>query len=464
MMKKYLWTTVFCFMLISSLLLGCAPSAIVMDTPRSEEPSPESNGTQTAVPQDMFTIQTDEEFIQPISVLYQAFYGDDSPTFVESNGDLYVGRMDQFAGDHPNVHASFMPGAVLTAKRENEEVGKFIDFAVSLEGQKLLINSGELPGEITITDQVGNDVTIKQPVERVISSYGPTTAIVYSIGMKDLLVSASYLGARDPLGSRVMAEIDPRFSEIMGDEKFSQQEFNIEEAAKLNPDLILTSARSAWLDIASELDISLFLYDPESIERLKEAVLLTGQLFGPQSHATAQALISYFDSTVSKIQEQTSQFPQEDLPRILFTGTEPLRVVSGDMYQTQLIEAAGGISVSKELSGYWNDVNLEEVVIWDPDIILVPPYGGATVEAITESPEWQILEAVQAGRVYQMPKLVVPWDTPAPDSILGIVWLAGLFHPGLIGLDCIQEADYFYNIFYQYGIPTELASDICGYD
>jgi len=463
-MHKNLWTTIFCLMLISSLLLGCAPSATVTNNPGSEDSSPEPNRTPTAVPQDMFTIQTVEEFRQPISTLYQAFYGDDIPTFVEANGDLYVGRMEPFSGDLPNVPASFMPGAVLTAKSESEEVAEFIDFAISLDGQKILINSGDLPGEITIKDQVGNDIAIKQPVERVISSYGPTTAIVYSIGMKDRLISASYLGAKDPLGSSVMAEIDPRFPEIMGDDKFSQKEFNIEEAAKLNPDLILTSARSAWLDIASELDISLFLYEAETIDRLKEAILLTGQLFGPQSHATAQAWISYFEDTIKKIQEQTSQVPQEDLPRILFTGTEPLRVASGDMYQTQLIEAAGGISVSKELLGYWNDVNLEQVVIWDPDIILVPPYGGASVAAITESSEWQILEAVQAGRVYQMPKLVVPWDTPAPDSILGVVWMTGLFHPDLIGLDCSQEADYFYNIFYQYGIPTQLASDICAYD
>jgi iron complex transport system substrate-binding protein len=261
-----------------------------------------------------------------------------------------------------------------------------------------------------------------------------------------------------------MAEIDSRFPEIMGDDKFSQQEFNVEEAATVEPDLILTSARSAWLDIAGELEVPIFLYEAETFERLKEAVLLTGELFGPQASAAALTWDTYFEAVVNQIKEKTADIPSNELPKILFTGTAPLRVASGDMFQTEIIEAAGGISVSKELTGYWNDVNLEQVAIWDPDIIIVPPYGGANVEAITESPEWQILDAVQAGRVYQMPKLVAPWDTPAPDTVLGIVWMAQLLHPELIDLDCSDEALYFYNTFYQYAIPTELSDEICSYD
>jgi len=131
------------------------------------------------------------------------------------------------------------------------------------------------------------------------------------------------------------------------------------------------------------------------------------------------------------------------------------------MYQTSIIEIAGGISVSAELTGYWNDVNLEQIAVWDPDLIIVPPYGGATVEAITDSPEWQILDAVQEGQVYQMPKLVVPWDTPAPDSVLAIVWLSQLLFPDQVELDCAEQAAYFYSIFYDYALSVEELDIIC---
>ena len=463
-MKKNLSLAILSLLVMSVLLMGCMPSASETPMPTTEQPSPESDQTATPEEEGRFTIQSIEEFIEPISLLYQAFYGEETPVFVEIGGDLLVTNLEKIDGDHPSVPATFIPGAVLEQNNKNEDVVAFIDFAVSLEGQKELIAAGELPSAITLTDQAGTDVTIPQPVERVISAYGPTTAILYSVGEKDRLVSASYLGAKDPLGSAAMAEIDSRFPEIMGDEKFSQQEFNVEEAAILEPDLILTSARSAWLDIANELEVPIFLYEAETFDRLKEAVLLTGNLFGPRATAAAQTWDTYFESIINRIKKKTVDIPSDELPKILFTGTSPLRVASGDMFQTEIIEAAGGISVSRALTGYWNDVNLEQVAIWDPDIIIVPPYGGAKVESITESPEWQILEAVQAGRVYQMPKLVAPWDTPAPDSVLGIVWMAQLLHPDLVDLDCSDEATYFYNTFYQYAIPTELTTEICSYD
>jgi len=226
----------------------------------------------------------------------------------------------------------------------------------------------------------------------------------------------------------------------------------------------LASTRSAWLDIVGELEVPLVLFDAETFDRLKEAVELTGELFGPQASAKAQTWVTYFDSTVKQIQNLTAEIPSNNLPKILFTGTSPQSVASGDMFQTEIIEAAGGQSVSKELIGYWNEVNLEQIAIWDPDIIIVPHYGGASIESITESNEWQILRAVQDGRVYQMPKLVAPWDTPAPDSVLGIVWMAQLLHPDLVDLDCSEETQYFYNTFYQYEITTEVTEEICSND
>jgi len=63
-----------------------------------------------------------------------------------------------------------------------------------------------------------------------------------------------------------------------------------------------------------------------------------------------------------------------------------------------------------------------------------------------------------------MPKLVVPWDTPAPDSVLGIVWMAQLIDSESLELDCASEADYFYNSFYNYPITTEEISSVCVFE
>ena len=68
------------------------------------------------------------------------------------------------------------------------------------------------------------------------------------------------------------------------------------------------------------------------------------------------------------------------------------------------------------------------------------------------------------GQVFLMPKLVVPWDTPAPDSVLGIVWIAELIHPDSVELSCAIETEFFYNTFYSYAITKDEITSICNYE
>lgn len=467
-MNKFNHSILISVLIFSFLIAACTPdvteTATIENTVTSTAAPPMTEKTDIPEVKSRFTIQSDRELIDPVTVLYEAFFDGESPLFVQTDADLLAAAPSEREDHHAEVPATFLPDGVFYPQKESEDLVAFVQFAFSAEGQQVLIDAGFLPEDITLTDQAGNSVTINLPIRRVLSAYGPVTAMIYSVDAEDRLVSASYLGARDPMGSSVMAKMDPRFPGIQGDESFSQSEFNIEEAAMLDPDLIVANARSGWLDAAAELDIPVFLYDAETPEALKEAVLLTGKIFGPHSTARAQAWVRYFEGIVEKIREGVADIPMDDREKVLFTGTEPLRVASGDMFQSYIIESVGGISASSELEGYWNNINLEQVVIWDPDIIIVPPYGGASVEAITESQEWQILDAVQEEKVYRMPKLVVPWDTPAPDAILGIVWMGQRLYPEQIDFECSEEAEFFYNTFFDYEITGEELVTICKFE
>lgn len=453
-------------LLLSAFLFACTPAASqpaaveqeaapseAQPEPAAEEPEPQAEEPEADA---RFTIEAPEELREAVTAVYTALFSGEQPAFVAAGGDLVL------AEAHENAAATMLPGVVLAAGLQNPDVAEFITFAVSPDGQQALIDAGALPATITVTDQAGNEVEIPQPVRRLISSHGPTTFINYGVGAGDRLVAASYLGARDPLGAETMGRIDPDFESIMGGDFFTQQEFNAEEAVKLEPDLITTSARTGWLDVAAELGIPTVLFEAETPERLKEAILLAGSLYGPHSAAQARAYVDYYDRVVQAVADQTADLSPEERLTVLVTGSDPMTAASGEMYQTAIVEMAGGQSASAELAGYWNDVNLEQIAAWNPDVIVIPPYGGATIEAITENPEWQILDAVQQGKVFQMPKLVAPWDTPAPDSVLGIIWLAETLYPDHVGLSCAQEAEYFYNTFYGYDISAEEIARVCG--
>lgn len=339
--------------------------------------------------------------------------------------------------------------------------GDFLRFAISPEGQQIAIDLGLLPRAVEVVDQGGVTVTIPQPVRRIVGAYGVATYYVYAVGARDRLVAASYVGLRGPADQEAMRHIDPDFdARFTAISVMSQREMNLEELAALQPDLVLASARTVWLEAVGELGIPTLRFQGESPELLKEAMALMGAVLGPHAAYRAAQFNAYYDARLAEIAQQVAGIEQR--PTVYFSGTEPLRVASGEMYQTAMIALAGGESVSAGLAGGWNDVNLEQVVLWNPDYIFVPTYGGASVEAFTGSAEWGIVPAVAEGRVLQLPKFISPWDTPLPDSILGIMWMAEVLHPEQVDLDCPVQVTTFYRTFYDYALTDEEVRGLCG--
>ncbi len=407
-----------------------------------------------------FTIQADEQLQPAIDALYAAVFNGEEPSYVDANGDVLVtSNPDVLADAVGALPDYFLPDGGIIALTDNADAIRFADFSVSPDGQQVLIDAGLLPASVTITDQAGNTIEIPQPVRRVITPHAISTYTVYGVAGGDRLVAGSFLGARDEPGASRMAQIDPRFSELSS-YSMSQKEINVEQVAVLAPDVILTSTRSQWLDAVAELNIPVVLFQGESPETLKEAVLIVGQILGPNTAAHAEAWVAYYDSVFTTVTDATSNL--ESRPSVLFSGSEPLRVASNEMYQSFMVDAAGGMSVTGDLTGYWNDVNLEQVAVWNPEVMFSTPYDGAWIDSVMSSTEWQVISAVQNGKVYQIPSYVAPWDTPIPESVLGIIWMTETLYPDLLDLDCATETDYFYRTFYNYQLPEDEIAALCG--
>lgn len=407
-----------------------------------------------------FTIQADEELKPAVEALFSAAFDGAAPVYADENADLLItADSEALTAAAETLPDYFLPDAGMVTLTDNADASTFVDFAVSPDGQQVLIDAGLLPPSVTITDQAGNTVEIPQPVRKVITPHAIATYTVYGVGGADRIVGGSFLGAREEPGMSRMAQIDPRFPDIHST-TMTQREINVEEVALLAPDVILTSQRSQWLDAVAELDIPVALFEGESPEKLKEAVQIIGQILGPNTAAQADAWIAYYDSVVAEVEAVVAE--SESQLDVLISGSEPLRVASGEMYQSFMVEAAGGKSVSSDLVGYWNDTNLEQILVWNPDIIVTVPYSEGSAQTIKDSPEWQVVNAVQNGQVYEMPSYVAPWDTPIPESVLGIIWLANTLYPDQLELDCASETAYFYRTFYEYEVPEEELTALCG--
>jgi len=317
----------------------------------------------------------------------------------------------------------------------------------------LLASACIAQSNVTIVDQNGYTVTIPQPTETIVSVHGIGTYYVYTLAAGDRLTIAYYIGVRDVSGaSESMLRWEPRLPEML-----SFGDPNVEELAASGAQLVLADGaqHEAVAEQLRELGIPVVLYQAETPEELKEAVVLTGTILGPDAEDRAGAFIADYDRIVDAVAADVSALDEESRVRVLFIGTSLAKVISGDMYQTYLIEAAGGVSVTQELFGSWNEVNLEQILLWNPDVIIIPPYGLIQPVDILENPDWQSLDAVRSGRVHRMPRLIGPMDTPVPESLLGIAWMAKVFYPELVTLDLADEVVRFYADYYQFTLTDE---------
>lgn len=332
----------------------------------------------------------------------------------------------------------------------------------ALAGLAVVVAIGALSwaSTVAVVDTTGRTVAIPQPVNRVVSCYGISTYYLYALGAGDRVVEGWYVQIRGlSQAPEALRRMEPDLAS-----KLSFGTPSLEEIVSRHPDLVLTNPEKDGdlADRLTDLGIAALQYTAESPQALKQAMLLTGEALGPQAASRARAFAAYEDRVLSRVQTAVAAIPNAERARVYFCGSSPLRVASGDMYQSRMIAAAGGVSVSAGLAGYWNDINLEQALVWKPDVIVITAYGGLTVKDILDDPDWQAIPAVATGRVYKMPSLAAAWDTPVPDSVLGILWLAQTLYPDAVHVDLASEIRNFYKTFYGISVTDAEVARLLG--
>jgi iron complex transport system substrate-binding protein len=312
----------------------------------------------------------------------------------------------------------------------------------------------------SVEDPFGYEAILEIPVERIATPYAMATYYLYALGAGDRLVASWYIGVRTLADAPpALWSLEPRL-----EAKQRGGEPNIEELASLEPDWMIVDAvrHASFADLAAELGIPVTRLAVETPEEMLDALQLLAAPLGEDAIGRSDALAAWQRSTLAELRAMTAGFPPDAEPRVLFIGTDPLLVATGDMYQSWMIEAAGGIPVAQDLPGYWAPIDREQLYAWDPDVIIIPAYGPVTAEALLADPDWQPLAAVRNARVYRMERLFAPWDTPVPDSILGVLWLAQRLYPNRLSIDLRAEIARFYERAYGYRPSSEELDRLVG--
>jgi iron complex transport system substrate-binding protein len=188
----------------------------------------------------------------------------------------------------------------------------------------------------------------------------------------------------------------------------------------------------------------------EFMENFERQITLFGDLLGPDAKARADRYNKYFEKKVKKILSITSKIDTKNRPAVYYGG------LHNDMFNSQgkgsvmhwNTEISGGNYLPQELTDNHAHTTPQQVLSWDPDIILQSGYCDAP-DAVQNNPDWKSLEAVKNGRVYRIPRGVYTWDHASGEGVLLMIYMAKIFHPDLFkDWDMIGEMKTFYAEIY----------------
>lgn len=306
------------------------------------------------------------------------------------------------------------------------------------------------PDSITVTDQAGREVMISNSVEKIVSGYYISSSTCIALGLADKLVGIEAKADTRPIYALAAAEL------LELPNVGTAKEFNLEGCLSLEPDLVILPLRlKDQADIISELGIPVLLVNPENQENLVEMIALIGQATGVDDRAAS--LISYCENQLSTVDELTANI--SETPSVYIGGNSAyLETAPKDMYQSSLIEAAGGVNAAANIAGdNWINVSYEEIIAMNPDVIVIPSEAGYSKEDVLGDAELANITAIKEGKVYKMPGSFEAWDSPVPSCTLGILWMLNVLHEDTYSNETLKsDAADFYKEFYNVEIDTSL--------
>lgn len=302
----------------------------------------------------------------------------------------------------------------------------------------------------TATDMDDRSMTFYRPIERIITTNPDNTRLVIAYGDGNLIVGSD----ESTVGSRCvcpMTTTDEVYCEECWDtckegglnnvpETSTRYEVNYELMTSLRPDIIFEA--DFWKDRAADLEDKVgapvfvagcdFDYDT-----MRAQALAVGDALSKQKEA--DELVTFMDGKVEMITSVAESIPEDERVTVYFA---PRGAKKGfydakegrDFTRTYKtydpMTMAGGINVADECAEGEVNVAVEQIIAWNPDVILVscsdPEDAG--VQFILDAEELQSIKAVQDGNVYNV---FYPHcrGRPMDINLINMIYIAKLLYP-----------------------------------
>ena len=274
--------------------------------------------------------------------------------------------------------------------------------------------AGEAGDRRSFTDGLGRAGSITPDPRRIISLAPNVTEILFALGLESRVVGVtSYCDFPEAAKTK----------DKVGDTLRP----NLEKIISLKPDLVVVSTSSQLENLTRRLDqlaIPVYVTNPRVVREVAASIRSLGEVTGTSERA--RGLASEMENRIDAVERRVGGSAR---PRVLYVlQTGPLITAGRNTFINDLINIAGGKSISGDETADYPQFSRETVVARAPEVIVAPSSHGA--EFVKESDlrrDFATTPAIRSNRIVRViPDLV---DRPGPRIVEGLEQLSKGLHP-----------------------------------
>ena len=278
-------------------------------------------------------------------------------------------------------------------------------------------------GEITFTDAGGQQVTIRERPQRVVSLMPSATEILFALGADDSVKGITYHSTHLENASR---------KKVVG----GYVQPSIEAVKALEPDLVFVSEMHEEIrDTLSEDRIPTVQIGIDSISQSLETIELIGKIFDREERAAD--LTASIQADMDLIDRKIRSIAPDNRKRVMrLMGREELMTPGDDSFQNEMIRLAGGIPPRLGKTGDIVEMTKQEWIDFNPHVVYGCGEDRVVWDQIRKKDGWKQVDAVQNNRFHSFPcDLTCRAATHTGDFIQ---WLSATVYADRFGTDAYR--------------------------
>jgi len=253
---------------------------------------------------------------------------------------------------------------------------------------------------LAVQDSLRRIIQVEKPPERIVSLVPSLTETLFAFGLRDRIVGVTDY-CTEPAG-----EVAQK-TKVGGTKKPHR-----ERILRLNPDLVIMNAEENRREDAEYLEnhgLTLYVTFPktvgEGIELMRTLAKLTGTL------KAAEEILGPIEEAYREALSRVRRGP----PVKVFCPIwkKPYMSFNSETYVDNFITLCGGQNLFKDRAERYFKVTLEEVVLGNPEVILLPdePYKFSEADRV-DFQNFPEISAVKTGRVHRIDGKLISWYGP----------------------------------------------------